>query len=92
MRKTLVHTFLEQLFIIYTNLALLYVYDSILRNFDSWKAAIPVLIDLSSAFDTVVHGILLYDLVAAGIEGTALWEGPSPGFEAICHTEVSANK
>ena len=55
-----------------TETALLAVYNDVLHNFDCGRATILVLIDLSSAFDTVVHDILIDDLILAGIDGTAL--------------------
>ena len=39
---------------------------------DSGKCGILILLDLSAAFDTVVHSLLLNDLKAVGIEGDAL--------------------
>ena len=39
---------------------------------DEGKCGIVILLDLSAAFDTVVHSLLLKDQKAIGIEGEAL--------------------
>ena len=56
-----------------TEIALLRVFNDILRSIDQWKVTILVLLDLSAAFDTVDHNILLQRLhTRFGISGTAL--------------------
>ena len=56
-----------------TETALLRVFNDILRSMDQQKVTIPVLLDLSAAFDTVDHNILLHRLhTRFGISGTAL--------------------
>ncbi len=53
-----------------TELALLKVYNDILLTVDSGASAILVLLDLSAAFDTVDHTILVSRLEQyAGIQG-----------------------
>ena len=42
-----------------TGTALLYVQNNILREIDDHKAVALVLLDLSAAFDTIDHNILL---------------------------------
>ena len=56
-----------------TETALLRVFNDILRSMDQQKVTILVLLDLSAAFDTVDHNILLHRLHNRfGISGTAL--------------------
>ena len=56
-----------------TETALLRVFSDILRSMDRQKVTILVLLDLSAAFDTVDHNILLHRLhTRFGISGTAL--------------------
>ena len=56
-----------------TETALLRVHNDILRAIDSHKDVVLVLLDLSAAFDTVNHDILLHRLREHfGIHGTAL--------------------
>ena len=56
-----------------TETALLRVFNDILRSIDQRKVTILVLLDLSAAFDTVDHNILLQRLhTRFGISGTAL--------------------
>ena len=56
-----------------TETALLRVFNDILRSMDQQKVTILVLLDLSAAFDTVDHNILLHRLhTRFGISGTAL--------------------
>ena len=45
-----------------TETALLHVYDSVIRSIDERKGVILLLIDLSAAFDTIDHAILLNTL------------------------------
>ena len=42
-----------------TETALLHVHDSVIRSIDELKSVILLLIDLSAAFDTIDHAILL---------------------------------
>ena len=56
-----------------TDTALLKVHNDILLNMDHQRVALLVLLDLSSAFDTVDHEVLLFRLeVTFGIADTAL--------------------
>ena len=55
-----------------TETALCSVVDDLLKSMDEGKCSIIILLDLSAAFDTVVHELLVDDLMAIGIEGTAL--------------------
>ena len=56
-----------------TETALIKVTNDICLNTDAGKASILVLLDLSAAFDTVNHGILLHRLKNwVGISGTVL--------------------
>lgn len=56
-----------------TETALLKVFNDLLLTTDSGKSAILLLLDLSAAFDTVDHNILLTRLETdVGIKGTAL--------------------
>ena len=56
-----------------TETALLKVQDHILRNLDQGKGVVLLLLDLSAAFDTVDHGLLLKTLeTTMGIKGQCL--------------------
>ena len=55
-----------------TETALCSVVNDMLTMMDSGKCGILILLDLSAAFDTVVHSLLLKDLRAIGVEGDAL--------------------
>ena len=55
-----------------TETALCSVVNDLLIMLDEGKCGILILSDLSAAFDTVVHSLLLKDLKAIGIEGEAL--------------------
>ena len=55
-----------------TETALCSVVNDLLIMLDEGKCGILILLDLSAAFDTVVHSLLLKDLKANGIEGEAL--------------------
>ena len=55
-----------------TELAVLEVVDRITHHLDKGTTPINVYLDLSKAFDTLDHNILLHKLKYYGIEGTAL--------------------
>ena len=55
-----------------TSMALLDMYNHISRAIDNHEVAIGVFIDLSKAFDTLTHSILLRKLEYYGIRGIAL--------------------
>ena len=55
-----------------TETALCTVVSDMRRLLDEGKCGLLLLLDLSAAFDTVVHNILLRDCENIGIEGTAL--------------------
>ena len=52
--------------------ALCKIYNNLVSNICHGKASILVLLDLSAAFDTVDHQLLLSDFSDCGVEGTAL--------------------
>ncbi|KAF7238147.1 Sperm-associated antigen 17 [Varanus komodoensis] len=53
-----------------TESALVALYDDLCRERDRGSASLLVLLDLSAAFDTINHGILLNRLVGLGVGGT----------------------
>ena len=55
-----------------TELASLEIIDIIGKDLDSGKLPIGVFLDLSNAFDTLGHTILLDKLLYYGIKGTGL--------------------
>ena len=55
-----------------TETALCKIQDDLVSNTCHGKASILVLLDLSAAFDTVDHQLLLSDFSDCGVEGTAL--------------------
>ena len=55
-----------------TETALLCLYDDLLRAADNGSATALLFLDLSAAFDTVDHGLLLDRLKDSGVEGLAL--------------------
>ena len=55
-----------------TETALVRIHDDILQALDRKKGVILVLLDLTAAFDTVDHGMLLRQLYSIGIRGSAL--------------------
>ena len=55
-----------------TETALCKIHDDLVSNTCHGKASILVLLDLSAAFDTVDHQLLLSDFSDCGVEGTAL--------------------
>ncbi|KAF7235047.1 Vomeronasal type-2 receptor 26 [Varanus komodoensis] len=55
-----------------TESALVALYDDLCREKDRGSASLLLLLDLSAAFDTIDHGILLDRLAGLGVGGTAL--------------------
>ena len=55
-----------------TETALVALCDDLLREADRGKTSLFVLLDISAAFDTVDHGILLRRISGLGIGGLAL--------------------
>ena len=55
-----------------TETALVRIHDDILQALDRKKGVILVLLDLTAAFDTVDHSMLLRQLYSIGIRGSAL--------------------
>ncbi|KAF7251725.1 RAS guanyl-releasing protein 1 [Varanus komodoensis] len=55
-----------------TESALVALYDDLCREKDRGSVSLLVLLDLSAAFDTIDHGILLDRLAGLGVGGTAL--------------------
>lgn len=55
-----------------TEFSALEVTDSIYQNLDNKKSPLAVYLDLSKAFDTIDHSILLHKLSYYGVKGTAL--------------------
>jgi len=55
-----------------TESALLKVLNDLFLIVDSGKCAVLILLDLSAAFDTLDHDILLYRLQCIGIQGCVL--------------------
>uniref|UniRef100_A0A8D2L0K3 Reverse transcriptase domain-containing protein n=1 Tax=Varanus komodoensis TaxID=61221 RepID=A0A8D2L0K3_VARKO len=55
-----------------TESALVTLYNDLCRERDRGSASLLVLLDLSAAFDTIDHGILLDRLAGLGVGGTAL--------------------
>ena len=55
-----------------TETALCTVVDDLLKCTDEGRCSIIILLDLSAAFDTVVHELLVDDLTAIGIDGVVL--------------------
>ena len=56
-----------------TETALCKIHDDLVSNTCHGKAFILVLLDISAAFDTVDHQLLLRDFSDCGVEGTALY-------------------
>jgi len=56
-----------------TSLALIDVVDNIYQNLDASLTVAGIYLDLTKAFDTVNHDILLYKLQNYGIRGTAYY-------------------
>ena len=52
--------------------ALVRVHNDILRALDSKRGVLLVLLDLSTATDTVDHSLLIDRMAAVGVRGTAL--------------------
>ena len=58
----------------YLNTALTHFTDNVLLNVDSGRLTGAVLLDLSKAFDTVDHNLLLYKLNSVGLsDDTVNW-------------------
>ena len=55
-----------------TETALCKIHDNLVSNTCHGKTSILVLLDLSAAFDTVDHQLLLSDFSDCGVEGTVL--------------------
>ena len=55
-----------------TEAALCKIHDDLVSNTCHEKASLLVLLDLSTAFDTVDHQLFLSDYFECGVEGTAL--------------------
>ena len=55
-----------------TETALCKIYDDLVSNTCQGRTSLLVLLDLSAAFDTVDHQLLLRDFSDCGVEGTAL--------------------
>ena len=55
-----------------TETALCSIVSDLLEYMDNGKCAILILMDLSAAFDTVDHKLLIDDLMYIGVEGVAL--------------------
>ena len=55
-----------------TETALCKIYDDLVRNTCSGRVSLLVLLDLSAAFDTVDHQLLINDFSDCGVEGAAL--------------------
>jgi hypothetical protein len=55
-----------------TETALCRVYNDLVLNMDSGRCTLLLLLDLSAAFDTVDHALLLADLFCLGVTGNAL--------------------
>ena len=55
-----------------TYMALLNIIDSISAEIDNKKYSISIILDLSTAFDTIDHNILLKKLEIYGVRGNAL--------------------
>jgi len=54
-----------------TSLALIDVVDNIYQNLDASLTVVGIYLDLTKAFDTVNHDLLLYKLQNDGIRGIA---------------------
>ena len=55
-----------------TESALVSVINDLILTMDEGRCGVLILLDLSAAFDTVVHELLFEDLRAAGVSGEAL--------------------
>lgn len=55
-----------------TETALCRIYNDLLLNIQESKPSILILLDLSAAFDTIDHSLLINDLKNAGVNGKAL--------------------
>ena len=55
-----------------TDYAILHIYDKIIESFSKKEHMIGIFMDLSKAFDTIDHQILIHKLNSYGIRGQAL--------------------
>ena len=55
-----------------TETAMCTIVSDLILNMDKGKCCVLIILDLSAAFDTVVHELLLEDLKNIGIDGDAL--------------------
>jgi len=75
-----------------TETALLYIHDHLISAIESQKVSCLCLLDLSAAFDTIDHDILITRLSSwFGIHGSVLsWFISSRRFRVKCETDLSS--
>ena len=56
-----------------TETALVALFDDLCQERDRGSVTLLILLDLSAAFDTISHGVLLDRLAGLGVGGTVLW-------------------